>query len=159
MPGSGDRTVLNLLTSLASDRISPGSGTAAAAAMAFAAACAGKALAVSRKHRPADVRTTAAEGRLNDIVRRSLERADADSTCFEEFIHRKDPHTARALISADEETQALARELAVLLHEIEPVVHPIMAGDALAARALLEAANRIQLRIGAENRRAAAQWL
>jgi formiminotetrahydrofolate cyclodeaminase len=145
-----------LLAALASDHISPGSGTAAAAAMAFAAACAAKALAISRKHRSADGPALAAQTRLNEIVGRCLQRADVDSACFEAFIHHKTQRTAQLLIVADQDTQALAAQLMNLLDEIEPAVHPVVAGDILAARVLLNAATRIQARICDENRQAAA---
>ena len=153
---SNPQPLSELLAALASDHISPGSGTAAAAAMAFAAACAGKALAISRKHRAADEVALAAQMQLKEIVRRSLERADVDSARFEDFLRHKNQQTARALLEADEATQALAAELGAVLDRIEPGVHPVVAGDILAARALLEAAARIQERICDENRRAAA---
>jgi hypothetical protein len=153
---SSPQPLSELLAALASDHISPGSGTAGAAAMAFAAACAGKALAISRKHRAADEVALAAETQLQEIVRKSLERADVDSARFADFLHHKNQQTAWALIEADRQTQALAAELLVLLDRIEPGVHPIASGDILAARALLEAAARIQDRICEENRRAAA---
>jgi hypothetical protein len=153
---SNPQPLSELLAALASDLISPGSGTAAAAAMAFAAACAGKALAISRKHRAADEVALAAQTQLQEIVRKSLERADVDSARFEDFLRHKNQQTARALIDADEATQALAAELGAVLDRIEPGVHPVVAGDILAARALLEASARIQDRICDENRRAAA---
>lgn len=152
---SNPQPLSELLAALASDHISPGSGTAAAAAMAFAAACAGKALAISRKHRALDEVALAAQTQLQEIVRKSLERADVDSARFEDFLRHRNQQTARALLEADQETQALAAELLVLLDRIEPGVHPVVAGDILAARALLEAAARIQDRICDENRRAA----
>jgi S-adenosylmethionine:diacylglycerol 3-amino-3-carboxypropyl transferase len=124
--------------------------------MAFAAACAGKALAISRKHRAADEVALAAQTQLQEIVRKSLERADIDSARFADFLHHKNQQTARALIEADQQTQALAAQLRVLVDRIEPGVHPVVSGDILAARALLQAAARIQDRICEENRRAAA---
>jgi formiminotetrahydrofolate cyclodeaminase len=153
---SNPQPLSELLAALASDHISPGSGTAGAAAMAFAAACAGKALAISRKHRAADEVALAAETQLQEIVRKSLQRADVDSARFEDFLRHKNQQTARALLEADQQMQALAAELLVVLDRIEPGVHPVVAGDILAARALLEAAARIQDRICDENRRAAA---
>jgi formiminotetrahydrofolate cyclodeaminase len=153
---SNPQSLNELLAALASDRISPGSGTAGAAAMAFAAACAGKALAISSKHRAADEVALAAQTQLQEIVRKSLQRADIDSARFADFLHHKNQQTARALIEADQQTQALAAELRVLVDRIEPRVHPVVSGDILAARALLEAAARIQDRICEENRRAAA---
>jgi formiminotetrahydrofolate cyclodeaminase len=156
---SSDDTLSALLSALASDHISPGSGTAAAAAMAFAAACAAKALAISRKHRPADAVALAAETQLKVLIGKSLQRADADSACFEDFLHHKNQQTARALIAADQDTQAIAAELSVVLDRVEPGVHPVVSGDILAARALLDAASRIQARICEENRRAAGELL
>ena len=153
---SNPQSLSELLAALASDHIAPGSGTAGAAAMAFAAACAGKALAISRRHRALDEVALAAQTQLQEIVRKSLERADVDSARFEDFLRHKNQQTARALLEADEQTQALAAELGAVLDRIEPGVHPVVAGDILAARALLEAATRIQERICDENRRAAA---
>lgn len=155
MHTSNDRTIGDVLAALASDHISPGSGTAAAAAMAFAAACAAKALAISAKHRVANADALAAQARLTDMIGRSLQRADIDSACFEAFIHHRNQQTASALIGADQATRALARELADVLDDIEPSVHPVVSGDILAARALLDAATRIQSRISEENQRAA----
>lgn len=152
---SDSQPLSDLLADLASDHISPGSGTAAAAAMAFAAACGAKALAISRKHRPADEVALAAETQLKQIIAKSLERAAVDAALFESFLHHKDQQTARALLAADQETQALAADIAVLLNRIEPGVHRVVSGDILAARALLEAATRIQARICDENQRAA----
>jgi formiminotetrahydrofolate cyclodeaminase len=150
-----DRTLADVLTALASDAISPGSGAAAAVTMAFAAACAGKALAISRKHRPAGEDMNAAEQRLADIVRLSLERADADAKLFESFIHHKNQQTAHALLRADEAAQGLTRELNTLLDKIEPTIHPVVAGDIAAARALLHAAITVESRIRGENQKAA----
>jgi formiminotetrahydrofolate cyclodeaminase len=94
-----DRTLADVLTALASDAASPGSGAAAAVALSFAAACAGKALAISRKHRPES--SQGAEQRAADLIRRSLERADADAKHFEEFIHHKSAQAANELLCAD----------------------------------------------------------
>jgi len=156
---SDPRPFSQLLAALASDRISPGSGTAAAGAMAFAAACAAKALAISRKHRAPDEVAVAAQTRLEELLAKSLQRADVDSARFEDFLRRKNRETAAALIEADQETRALATELLMLLDRIEPDVHPVVAGDIFAARALLDAASRIQARICEENQRAAASLL
>ncbi len=150
-----DRTLEDVLARLASDAISPGSGAAAAVTLAFAAACAGKALAISRKHRPAGESLKAAETRLADIVDSSLERADADAALFESFLHHKDRTHADALLRADDSAQALARDLGAVLDDIGGEIHPVVAGDMAAARALLSAANLIQSRIRAENQQAA----
>jgi len=45
------------------------------------------------------------------------------------------------------------------LDRVEPLVHAVVAGDIFAARALLDAATRIQARICEENQRAAASLL
>jgi formiminotetrahydrofolate cyclodeaminase len=150
-----DRTLEEVLTCLASDAVSPGSGAAAAVTLAFAAACAGKALAISRKHRPAEDYMNTAEKRLGEIVRSSLERADADASLFESFIHHKDRKAAEALVRADEAAQALSRELAAVLDEIGAAIHPVVAADIAAARMLLSAASQIEARIRAENQQAA----
>jgi formiminotetrahydrofolate cyclodeaminase len=151
------RTLEDVLTRLASDAVSPGSGAAAAVTLAFAAACAGKALAISRKHRPAEDYVNAAEKRLAEIVRASLERADADGKLFESFIHTKDRKAADALLQADDAAQSLTRELTTVLDEIAGTIHPVVAGDMAAARALLGAASVVEERIRTENQKAAKE--
>src|SRR6185312_6938240 len=110
-----DRTLGEVLAALASDAVSPGSGAAAAVALAFAAACAGKALAISRKHRPETESMRGAEQHVADLIRRSLERADADGRYFEEFIHQKSAQAASELLCAGEKSQGLAHELGRVL--------------------------------------------
>jgi formiminotetrahydrofolate cyclodeaminase len=151
-----DTTLKDVLTALASDAPSPGSGAAASVTLAFAAACAGKAVTITRKHRPAETdNMNAAELRLAEIVRSSLERADSDAALFESFIHHKDRQAAEALLRADESAQALGRELGAVLDEIAPTIHPVVAADIAAARALLSAVTLIEARIRAENQQAA----
>lgn len=152
-----ESTLEKVLTALASDAPSPGSGAAAAVALAFAAACAGKAVAISRKHLAAEKSEAldAAQQRLDQIIRASLERADADAKLFESFIHHKDRQNAEAMVRADESAQALARELDGVLNEIDGMVHPVVVADIAAARVLLAAAGDIESRIRAENQHAA----
>jgi formiminotetrahydrofolate cyclodeaminase len=148
-----ERTLADILAALASDAISPGSGAAAAVVLAFAAACAGKALAISEKHRPAEGNVKAAEEQLVVLVRRALERADADARFFAEFTHHKDVASTKELLEADEVSRSLAQELAEVLNEIEPTIHPVVAADIAAARTLLSAVSAIEERIQAENQR------
>ena len=68
--------------------------------MAFAAACAGKALAISRKHRALDEVALAAQTQLQEILTKSLQRADVDSARFEDFLRHRNQQTARALLDA-----------------------------------------------------------
>jgi formiminotetrahydrofolate cyclodeaminase len=150
-----DTTLKDVLTALASDAPSPGSGAAASVTLAFAAACAGKAVAITRKHRPAEADyLSTAERRLKEIMRASLERADSDAALFESFIHHKGREAAKALVRADESAQGLGRELGAVLDEIAPNIHPVMAADIAAARALLSAVGLIESRIRAENQQA-----
>jgi hypothetical protein len=95
-----------------------------------------------------------AERRLTEIVRSSLERAESDAALFESFIHHKGRQAAEALVRADESTQALARDLGAVLDEIGTTVHPVVAADIAAARALLSAVSVIESRIRAENQEA-----
>ena len=155
MPGFAERTLGDVLAALASDAASPGSGTAAAVTMALSAACAGKALAISRKHRPPEEYLQRAERRLAAIVRRSLGQADTDAKLFDEFIHHRNANSAAELVCADASSQDLATELASLLDAIAEAVHPVVQGDIAAARALLVAVHTIEARIRAENEREA----
>lgn len=152
-----ERTLDEVLTALRSDAVSPGAGAAAAVTLAFAAACTGKALAISRKHLPTNDAANAVTARLAELMSRALGRADVDATLFASFMHHKSAPTAAELLRADAQTQALARELDSILNEIDAVIHPIVAGDIAAARILLSAAGLIQARIRAENQRAARE--
>jgi hypothetical protein len=126
-------------------------------ALALAAACAGKALAISKKHRPAPENMKIAEERLKVLVRRALERADADARFFEQFTHHRDAGSAQELLEADAMSQSLAHELAGVLDEVEPTIHPVVASDIAAARTLLAAASAVEERIQAENERDAGR--
>jgi formiminotetrahydrofolate cyclodeaminase len=151
MPRFAERTLGEVLAALDSDAASPGAGAAAAVALAFAAACAGKALAITGKHRPLQEYLQRAQQQLAVMVRRSLACADVDAKLFEQLVHHRTAETGAELVRADDSSQALASELGGLLDQIAPAVHPVVAGDLAAARALLMAAQTIQERIRAEN--------
>jgi formiminotetrahydrofolate cyclodeaminase len=144
------------LSSLSSEAVAPGSGAAVCLAMALAAACAAKSLAVTAKHAPLTESLQARRARLERLGQRSLAAADADAVAFAGFLHHKDPDHSRALLEASRAMREIARELDEQLQGLEAVVHPIAATDLVAARELLATVSRIQARLAQENDRATA---
>jgi hypothetical protein len=151
-----DQSVTELIASIASAPPSPGAGTAAGILLALAAACAHKALAITRKHRPLSAADKNAGARLTEVIDQALEGAGRDALCFEAFVQHKDEATANALLDSDRSAQEVGNLLGEELGEIEGVIHPIAGGDLASARILLAAAREVQDLIAAENQRAAA---
>jgi formiminotetrahydrofolate cyclodeaminase len=79
-------TVEALIESIASRRISPGAGSAAAVVLALGAACARKAALVSLKHRPDDERLQQAARTCESIACEALSGAEEDAREFERLM-------------------------------------------------------------------------
>jgi hypothetical protein len=150
-----DRTVAEVLDSVASEDISPGAGAAGAVALALAAACAGKAVSISLKRRPDDAVLLRARGRLAELGHRALRGAEADASRFEDFVRDKDAAAADRLIGIGEWLQLLADDLEEALRELEGRIDRAVLSDVTAARALGRAFVTIQSVNLDENRRAA----
>jgi hypothetical protein len=152
-----DRTLEEVIESVASEGISPGAGAAGAVALALAAACAGKAVAITLKRRPDDAALRQSRDKLAAIGRRALRGAEADASRFEDFVRDKDAKAADRLVGIGERLQRLAGDLESALAEIESRVDPVVANDVTAARALGLAFTAIQSLNLEENRRAAEE--
>jgi hypothetical protein len=138
--------VEELVARIGSDAVSPGAGAAGAVALALAAACACKAVSVTLKHRPDDPELQAAIASLTTIARTALNDADRDAAAFREFALHKDPAAVQRLVGEGENVAQLVAALATAMDAIETRIRPNMAGDLIAAKALMSAAHCIQER-------------
>ena len=136
--------VEDLIAAIGGKRASPGAGAAGAVTLALAAACTAKAVAISLVHQPNHAILRRAQLRLESIARFALAGADRDADTFAAFIKE---HTSGAIAQVIREGDRLARVIDVLSEVIEqaaPHIEPNMTGDLIAARALTEAARKIQ---------------
>jgi hypothetical protein len=145
-----DLPVAELLARVCSNAISPGAGTAGAVALALAAACVGKAVSITLKHRPADLELLAALDALRQIAHEALVEADRDAQAFEEFVHDRNLPATERLICEEARFGGLISRLTVAIDAVAPRIQPNMAGDLVAGRALAAAAQVIQQRNEAE---------
>ena len=152
--GAAERSLTELLTELAAGGISPGAGAAGAITLALAAACAGKAVAISLKHHPQDEALGRARDQLAELRRLALVGADEDGRRFEDFVHSKDTAAADRLLQAGQGLRQLAAALTDLLDVVEARIDAVVAGDLVAARALCAASITIEAENLDENRRA-----
>lgn len=145
------RPLGELIAEIASDDVAPGAGSAAAIGLALAAACAGKAVAISLKHRPSDAVLAHAKQTLNAIAHRALSGADDDAKQFREFMATKQDEAARRLVESGTQLQQVGAALRDVLDAIEPSIDAPVSGDLHAARALCAAFSTIQDTNLAEN--------
>jgi hypothetical protein len=155
-PGSKSRPIAGrevgeLIAAIGSDAIAPGSGPAAAVALALAAGCAAKACAVTLKHHPKALLLAGTHKNLIRIWRAALAGADRDAELFERMSASEKP-AATELLRVGDEFQQLAVELLELIDAIEPKIGNELTGDLAAARLLADAARHIQVRNTLENR-------
>jgi hypothetical protein len=139
-----------LVAHISSSDVSPGAGSAGAVVLALAAACASKAVSVSLKHRPDELELQSALASFAQIAQLALNDADRDSVAFEKFIHDRDSVAVERLVCEGENLGQLIAALASAIDEIEARIRPNMTGDLIAARAMVDAARRIQERNEAE---------
>jgi len=133
-----------LVELISSNAIAPGAGAAGAVTLALAAACGAKAVSISLKHAPLDVRLSAALTRFEKLRGCALQGADADSQAFAEFVRQRSAAGARELVETGEVMAHLIDALFLVIDEVAPHVRPSMTGDLIAARALAIAARTIQ---------------
>lgn len=145
-PVVADLPVSELLARICSTAVSPGAGAAGAVTLALAAACVGKAVSISLRHRTEDPKLRAALATLQQIAQAALADADGDAQAFADFVREKSPRAVERLIEEEEEFGRLIRRLMVTIDEIAPRIQPNMAGDVVAGRALAAAARQIQRR-------------
>ena len=155
------RVFEELLEAMASDAMSPGSGAAAASALALGIACLRKAVAISAKHDADNVDLQEAATRLCGLSDRAMAAADADVIGFPRLASEQRSKAERAdsaddLAALGERLTQLCAQLAQEADMIAPHIRPAMANDLLAARRLGEAAAAIAKANGAENAAQAA---
>ncbi len=125
-------------------------------ALALAAGCAGKAVAITLKHHPDNMELTAAGERIDALAHRALAGASEDAARFAAFTHEKDADSARRLLEAGMSLEQSAEDLLAVLARIEAMTDSVVAADIGAARALCEAFLTIERANLEENRREAA---
>jgi formiminotetrahydrofolate cyclodeaminase len=141
---TADSRIDEFLAALGSGKVSPGSGAAGGVALALGAACAAKAVAITLHHHPGDAVLIEKRAKLLALANDALRDADRESRNFADLIHDQDAAAARRVVAVDEELIDLAAATLSIVEELQSLVKPSVAGDLVAARALVEAARRIQ---------------
>jgi len=113
-------------------------------ALALAASCASKAVAISLKHVLSDLELKTALASFAEIARTALAKADRGSAVFEEFVRSGTPAAVDKLVREGEDMAQLIARLASGIDQIEARVRVNMRGDVSAARSLIDAARSIQ---------------
>jgi formiminotetrahydrofolate cyclodeaminase len=137
-------TLEDFATALASDAPLPGSGAAGGTALALAAACAGKAVAITRKHQSSLV-LEKLQTQLERIRDSALTLADHDALQFKCLLQSDTPAATNALLVTDYTILDTCRALDTLLQEHMHLIADNVVGDWKAARALSDACLFIQL--------------
>ncbi|MES2626186.1 MAG: hypothetical protein V4628_12960, partial [Pseudomonadota bacterium] len=128
----------------ASDAIIPGAGSASGITLALAAACAGKAVAISRRHDADNAVLADLQAQLADLVKSALALAQADALQFKRHLTNESPATGDALLRTDQRILDVCRKLDTLLDDNIHLIAENMAGDWQAARELSHASRVIQ---------------
>ena len=142
--------VAQLIEAIGGTQVSPGAGAAGAVTLALAAACAAKAVTISMKHQPEHSGLRRSREALESIARFALAGADRDAEAFAAFIKEHSLGAVAQLIREEDRIARLIEVVSAVVVQVEPHTEPNMAGDLIAARALLEAARRIQSTNSAE---------
>ena len=133
----------DFLDALASDAMIPGAGAAGGIALALAAACAGKAAAISRRHAEESL-LEELEEQLNVLRTKAISLAEADALLFKEHLRQVDNTAGENLRRTDQLIVAGCQELDALLDANRDQIVDTMEGDWQAAKALCLAAKLIQ---------------
>ena len=126
------------LDALASDAVLPGAGAAGGVALAMAAACAGKAVAITRRH-DANAALAELQTELARMTGEALELGQRDALQFKRQLKSDDPAATTALLRTDYTILDACHALERLLQDNRDLIADNMAGDWRAARALLHA--------------------
>jgi hypothetical protein len=137
--------VADLIDAIGGKRVSPGAGAAGAVTLALAAACAAKAVAISLAHQPHHAVLRQSQAALDAIAHFALARADRDADTFAAFIKEHSPGTIAQVIQEGDRIGRLIDVLSDAISKVEPYIASNMTGDLVAARALADAARKIQL--------------
>jgi formiminotetrahydrofolate cyclodeaminase len=136
--------VQDLIDAIGGKRVSPGAGAAGAVTLALAAACTAKAVAISLSHQPDQAILRRSQAVLETMARFALAGADRDAETFAVFIKE---HSSQAIAQVIREGDRIGHLITVLTDVIEKIAPHIaanMTGDLIAARALADAARKIQ---------------
>ena len=133
------RSLDEILAALASRAVAPGAGAAAGVVLALAAACAEKAVVVTRKQQEADPALPAVAVALAGLRAQALRSAADDGLCYMAYARAPGPETARELVLAGERFLACALQVGEHMAWLTGRVDPVAAID-LAAGAQLQAA-------------------
>jgi formiminotetrahydrofolate cyclodeaminase len=143
----GESSVEVLIESIASRRIAPGAGSAAAVVLALGAACAQKAALVSLKHRPDDERLQQAARNCESIAREALSGAEEDAREFARLLRSPDKAAAAArLLELGHRLERRAEELLRLAATMRPLVIKSVIADLDACEAFARAAKQVEVR-------------
>jgi formiminotetrahydrofolate cyclodeaminase len=145
-------TIAELADSIGSTRASPGAGVAGAVTLALAAACTAKAVAISLVHTPDNAVLRQSQSTLATIRRFALAGADRDADTFRAFIQEHSQSAVAQLIREADRVGHLIVVLSGLVEKVTPYTQANMTGDLVAARALMDAARKIQLANSTEAR-------
>lgn len=138
-------TLEDFVAALASDAVLPGAGAAGGMALAIAAGCAGKAVAITRKHQNGDRALERLQQQFERIAEAALALAEHDAIQFKQQLQSDDPAAIDALLRTDCTILDTCRALDALLDQNAHLIAANMTGDWKAARALSDACMFIQL--------------
>jgi formiminotetrahydrofolate cyclodeaminase len=142
--------VEELIGTIGEKGLAAGAGAAGAVTLALAAACAAKAAAISLEHQPYNDTLRRSQDVLERIGRFALMGADRDAESFATFIKENTLGSVVELLREGGKIIRLIDVLSDTLEKVAPQVEPSVAGDVVAARALMEAGRQIQLTNSAE---------
>ena len=131
-------TIGEFLEALASDAVLPGAGAAGGLALALAAACAEKAVAITRRH-DANPALQTLQQQLAQLGAEALELGQRDALQFKQQLKSDNPAAATELLRTDYTILDACQALDRLLQDNRGLIADNMAGDWKAARALLHA--------------------
>ena len=141
----GELTLKAFLDAISQAKPAPGAGAAGDVALALAAACAAKAFAISARH-VQDAGLDQAAEQARSIAGLALAGAQWDAEDFTALLKTHDAAAGGALRRDGEAMLALAAQLRTLIRAHEDHTTAAMAGDLIAAEALIAAFETIERR-------------
>ena len=141
-----------LVATIGAQGLSAGAGAAGAVTLALAAACAAKAAAISLKHQPTSDSLRLSLDVCEKIGRFALAGADRDAQAFATFVRENTLGAVAELLREGDRIIRLIDILSGALDKLTTQIESEMAGDVVAAGALMDAARKIQLTNSAEAR-------
>jgi hypothetical protein len=142
--------VAELIATIGDRTLSAGAGAAGAVTLGLAAACAAKAAVISHKHQPANDILSRSQDAFERIGRFALAGADRDAEAFATFVKANTLGAVAEVLREGDKISRLIDILSDAVDRVAPHIAASMLGDIVAARALMEAARKIQLANSAE---------